>query len=41
MCGIFAYISRVNNTGVTHITSIIKRDFHKGRSRGTESSSFI
>jgi asparagine synthase (glutamine-hydrolysing) len=41
MCGIFAYVSRVNNTGVTHITSILKREFHKGRSRGPESSSFI
>ena len=41
MCGIFAYVSRVNNTGATHITSILKREFHKGRSRGPESSSFI
>ena len=41
MCGIFAYVSRVNNTGVTHIASILKKEFNKGRSRGPESSSFI
>ena len=41
MCGIFAYVSKVNNTGVTHIASILKKEFNKGRSRGPESSSFI
>jgi asparagine synthase (glutamine-hydrolysing) len=41
MCGIFAYVSRVNNTGVTHIASLLKKEFNKGRSRGPESSSFI
>jgi asparagine synthase (glutamine-hydrolysing) len=41
MCGIFAYISKTNGTGSTHIGSILKREFNKGRSRGPESSSFI
>ena len=41
MCGIFAYVSKVNNTGVTHIASLLKKEFNKGRLRGPESSSFI
>jgi asparagine synthase (glutamine-hydrolysing) len=41
MCGIFAYISKSKTSGNTHITSIIKREFNKGRSRGPETSVFI
>lgn len=41
MCGIFAYISKFNSTGSTHITSILKREFNKGRSRGPEYSTFV